>query len=95
MRISCSHIVIHYRFSRAAIPRLGITVSKKHGKAHDRNRFKRVVREAFRQCQMQLPPNVDLNILPISRQRPCTPYILTDFFYFIEKLKEKSPRKEP
>lgn len=33
--------------------KLGITVTKKYGKAHDRNRFKRMVREAFR----ALPPD--------------------------------------
>lgn len=52
------------RLGRAECPKLGITVAKRHGKAHDRNYFKRVVREAFRHVYPQLPTDLELNISP-------------------------------
>ncbi len=46
-------------------PRLGLSVSKRRvRKAHDRNRVKRLLREAFRLSKPQLPPGLDLVIVP-------------------------------
>lgn len=47
--------------------RLGITVTKRFGKAHERNRFKRVVREAFRLSVHRFKTPVDLVIKPKAK----------------------------
>ena len=43
-------IVFHYYKNRTDVARLGITVSKAVGKAHSRNRAKRLIRAAYREC---------------------------------------------
>ena len=43
--------------------RLGISASTRYGSSPERNRFKRLVREAFRQTYHRLPP-FDLNVIP-------------------------------
>ncbi|MDZ4819099.1 MAG: ribonuclease P protein component [Planctomycetota bacterium] len=45
-------------------PRLGLSVSRKVGNAVARNRWKRLVREAFRYCRRQLPEGIDLVLIP-------------------------------
>lgn len=46
-------------------PRLGISVGRRRVRhAHDRNRVKRLLREAFRLSKGELPPGVDLIVVP-------------------------------
>ena len=56
LRASSPQITILARPNHADVPRLGLTVAKKHLKrAHDRNRIKRLCRESFRLLQHKLP----------------------------------------
>ncbi len=44
--------------------RIGLSVSRKHGGAVQRNRLKRMLREAFRLSQHDLPASLDLILIP-------------------------------
>lgn len=49
--------------------RLGITAPKKYGSSPERNRFKRLVREAYRLNRDAFPPNVEMNVFPRQRAK--------------------------
>lgn len=65
------HFVI-YVFARlnGGGARLGITASKKVGKSVQRNRVKRLIREAFRALRPRIQPEYD--IVVVGRTAACT-----------------------
>ena len=70
LRLSRSGKKIQTRFFIAAVldgttgnNRIGITVSKRVGKAVERNRIKRLIREYYRNRKTTLPGNRDINII--------------------------------
>jgi ribonuclease P protein component len=57
-------VIVDARKNNSSYSRLGITVSRHYGQAVQRNRFKRIVREAFRLCRLELQSGFDLNVKP-------------------------------
>ncbi len=62
-----SGTLLQIQVRKSSGPKLGLTVSKKYGKAAERNRFKRLVREAFRLSQHELPKNIHVNVRPMGK----------------------------
>ena len=71
--------------------RLGISASRRLGCAVVRNRWKRLLREAFRQCRSQLPQGVDLVVIP----RPGVEPTLKALLESLPRLAGRVARKMP
>lgn len=64
-----NYFVIYVCRTQLLQTRLGITVSKKVGKSVQRNRMKRLIREAFRELKPRLLPKYD--IVVVGRKAAC------------------------
>lgn len=65
-RISGGDFAIVAHTNDLNFSRLGISVSKRIGKAHTRNRIKRLIREVFRLNKKAFPPSTDIVIIVIK-----------------------------
>ena len=63
-RATDEHITMWVLPNGLAHPRLGLIVGRKHGNSPQRNRIKRLLREAFRLMQHELPAGFDLVCTP-------------------------------
>ena len=64
-----AYFVVYVYKTQQSLPRLGITASKKVGISVQRNRVKRLIREAFRMLKSDLKKNYD--IVVVSRSAAC------------------------
>ena len=62
-------LIIYYSKNRAGICRIGITTSKKIGNAVERNRSRRVIKEAFRKVCPRVMPCYDIVLVARSKTK--------------------------
>lgn len=74
-------LVVHGRPNGLDHPRLGLSVARRVGTAVQRNRFKRLIREAFRHLQHDFPRGYDLIIVV----RPHEPLNLAAYQHLLHK----------
>jgi ribonuclease P protein component len=79
------YLVLYARKNRTAANRVGITVGKKLGKAHVRNRVRRRFREIYRLNEEKFQPGWDIVVVARSKSINASFQALTDSYLSLAK----------
>ncbi len=74
--------------------RIGLSVSKKHGGAVERNQLKRWLREAFRLERHQFPIGLDLIAIPLAADRASLTAYRQSLLGLVKRLTKRLDREQ-
>ncbi len=77
------------------VTRIGLSVSKKHGGAVERNRLKRWLREAFRMERHAFPGGLDLIAIPLAAGRASLPAFRQSLVGLVRRLSRRLNQAPP
>jgi ribonuclease P protein component len=66
-RAADERLVVYARPNGRPVTRLGVSVGRRSGGSVQRNRTKRLLREAFRQARAAWPPGLDIVVVALGR----------------------------
>jgi ribonuclease P protein component len=90
LRFTGNWILVDIRVTQGPFSRVGITVTKRYGGACQRNRFKRLVREAFRLIHLRFNFNFDVLVRPRSQAvNAAMQDIQQELVHFVQQVQEE------
>ncbi|MCI6717280.1 MAG: ribonuclease P protein component [Bacilli bacterium] len=93
-RIYRDNYIVYYQYTNCEIPKIAFSVSKKYGKAVERNKAKRRARSIFREYLTKIKnTNMVVVIKPASKEQPFEK-LEKDLTYCIKTILLKQPKGE-
>jgi ribonuclease P protein component len=88
-----SRVIIYACENGLAYNRLGLSVSRKNGPATQRNRLRRLYREAFRLTRNELPAGLDLILIPRTPAEPALADLRHSLVHLVRQLSQRLKRE--